>query len=283
MRVPRSTSKVVLILGGICILMSLFTLILLPQQIMGRCDEAPNSCRPPTMVTALSIAHLHPGFGPAFEEAIETGQLVKNARTREGNVQYDVNRETDSPDVYRIVQKWNTIFERRSFALEVEKPFFNSPVMARILVDGKLTEEEELASSRPGHCQEKDNGAFSLTVKADCNAVWAVVSKWDDCSWVSDCAYAVVTDATRAVHHKDGHISTNETLLSTDPKTKTVIYSGSMIQGFVASLSLVSEGSGCRINYAFAKDRNEGHPTVGDILVDANLNRIPHMEKRFSS
>jgi quinol monooxygenase YgiN len=281
LRIPHTVLKTVLIVGFGCTLLSILTLVILPQKIMGRCTEAPNTCRPQSYVTAVSIAHLRPGFGSAFEEAIESALLVKEARTRDGNIQYEVLRERQSPDEYRILQKWAGHGDYEAFVNEVEKKVFGSPVMKGILVGGKIIPQEELSTAAPAHCLGKAHGAFSTLFKSNCNQVWSVFSNWSDCTWISGCAYVTLNGATRAVHRSDGTISTNETLQNLDVATKTLLYTGSMVRGFVATVALVAEDSNCRLNYIFAMDRSEVHPTIGDIYLDLNANRIPFMEKRF--
>lgn len=273
------TFLVLVVLFVAAFFLAYFTLIGLPKA-MGPCAESPVGCRASTVVYSTATVKVYPGFGPSFEELIDP--LTKATTSFHGNLDFSVTKQASDPTTYVIDSKWRTEADRDAWLAGPVKAI-NTPQLQGLIKSGSLTEQQP-SLTFPRQCSSHlDHGAFHTTLNSPCSRVWKIVSNWSDCSWLSNCAYAVVTDNVRAIHTQDGRIPTHETLRKLDAEHLTLSYEGSEIPGYSATITLKAAQSDekCDFFYTFSINRNPNLP-VAAIYGDIYKNRIPYLEKRFA-
>jgi len=265
----------VLVSAGLAFL----TLRYVPLHVMGFCKETP--CHLTTAVYYNAEALVHPGFGPSFENLAES--LIKGTLIAPGNLDFLVSKSNSRANTYLITSKWSSEPDLMAWKNGLLKQVM-TPALKGLLVSGDLSNDDVNKEIGWPNCRSPvDFGAFSATLGSSCANVWKVVSNWSDCSWISNCLYVVVDPSLkRAIHTADGRLATNETLRSAVEKDHTLVYEGTEIPGYVATVTLTDskDGAECEFRYSFSIKRNPN--VLAYIYKDLYANRIPHLKQRFA-
>jgi quinol monooxygenase YgiN len=238
------------------------------------------SCLAPTVLTGTTVARVNPGLGDAFIDRIAQFKLVETAKDADGCIDYVLARNIQDPDEFRFIEKWESaeaVTQWMQQGLPVEL-FRNDPVMHQLLVGGKLQVQGAYMDVQPP--KEIARGGVAFSMGSACTKVWDVVGNWNDCSWVIGCTRAEVHNATvRTLHFKNGQ-QLKCTLYEMYDDAMSLKYGFPGYEGHV-SLATNATSGGCSATYAFRTDG--GQAKVDDVYADFLTNRIPALQKMFSS
>lgn len=238
------------------------------------------SCIAPTALTGTTIARVNPGLGDAFIDRIAQFKLVETAKEADGCIDYVLTRNIQDPDEFRFIEKWEsaeavTQWMQRGLPVEL---FRNDPVMHQLLVGGQLQVQGAYMDVQTP--KEVTHGGVWFTMGAKCDKVWSVVGNWSDCSWVIGCTRAEVLKPTLRVLHFGEATNLTVTLHELNDNAMSLRYGFPGHEGHVTLYNNASSG-GCDATYAF--NTAGGVEKVGDVYADFLHNRVPLLQKMFSS
>ncbi|GAB9465456.1 hypothetical protein Gpo141_00002863 [Globisporangium polare] len=238
------------------------------------------SCIAPTALTGTTIARVNPGLGDAFIDRIAQFKLVETAKEADGCIDYVLTRNIQDPDEFRFIEKWESVeavtqWMNRGLPAEL---FHNDPAMHQLLVGGKLTVQGAYMDVQTP--KELTHGGVWFPMGAKCDKVWDVVGNWSDCSWVIGCTRAEVLNPTLRVLHIGDKANITVTLRELNDNAMSLRYSFPGHEGHVTLYNNATSG-GCDATYAF--NTAGGVEKVADVYADFLHNRVPLLQKMFSS
>jgi len=266
-----------------------FGTILGISHALGTCPNVP-SCLPSPEITGTCEAIVRPGFELAFEDYIDSQQLVSKAHAFKGNRGYSLVRDLTHPNNYRFIEHWATKKDLDEWVTQVGSRVFSQPALVNLLVGGQLQRLTGYASLQPGECRGYVNGGVSVNVDSSCGTVWSVVSNWSDCSWMIGCKYAVVDPKTniRTLHNDDG--TTGAMILrKSDGAERELIYEVIEPSGHVAELTgtVKVDDTGiapkCQILYTFTVSKKPSAVTADVVYQDFFSYRVPALQQKFKN
>lgn len=280
--------RIFLGLGFLC---GLITIVGVPLSL-GRCPQVSN-CVASREITGTSVAVVHPGFELAFEDYIDSEQLVSKAVSFKGNKGYSLLKDVINPHTYRFIERWESKEHLDDWIAQVGSKVFSQPALMNLLVGGKLQQLTGFVNPVHSSCRNTSNGGVVIDVKSTCDRVWSIISDWADCSWVIGCKYATVDHNTnvRTLHVTDGS-TVDVALLKLDKTSLELVYeivSPGPMSGYTGTInidnsnSVGTESNGCRFLYQFSLPKTQNAITTDVVYKDFLNNRVPALQKLFSS
>eukprot|EP00475_Leptophrys_vorax_P027193 TRINITY_DN3876_c0_g1_i1.p1 TRINITY_DN3876_c0_g1~~TRINITY_DN3876_c0_g1_i1.p1 ORF type:complete len:600 (+),score=136.25 TRINITY_DN3876_c0_g1_i1:41-1840(+) len=248
-----------------------------PARLLGLCKSS-------TFFIGTSVGHTYPGFGDAFETAMEEFQLAQHAKAAPGNIDYVILKNTRKDDEYRFIESWDNEESLLSWMASYPQKVFRDRRVIDTLVGGKL-DIQGLYSKLPEEfpAGESRSGGVSVEVGAVCKDVWKVIGDWNNCQWVVDCRHADLSKGdpairtlfigeSKEVKQKQLEVDDEDHLL----KYQTLDFP---FEGMIRLIPPTTQGEGCLILHKFTVPTKEAE----DLLFAEFYNvRAPFLKKVFA-
>jgi quinol monooxygenase YgiN len=272
--------------------MGMVALVAVPTLVLEACPTQPH-CVPDGIITGTSVATVHRGMGPAFEDLVESKKLVESARHFPGNLGYELVADVKNKNEYRFIEKWASRVALRSWLENekdpVPKALFASENMKGLLVGEALNSMEGYFDPVSPSCHAKVHGGVSFDVNSRCAAVWNVVGDWGNCEWVIGCKFAAVEKNTAGDPKRRMEMENGDTLIvyrrDFSLKARTLLYEvtePAPFSGYSGEISLEDKGKHCSLTYKFTTPSGPGHVPVDFVYADFYNNRVPALQEMFS-
>jgi quinol monooxygenase YgiN len=253
--------------------------------IIGTCIPTP-ACDQSPIITGTSVAQVHPGFGPAFEDLIAQHGLEEKAKAADGNLFYEIVRNAYDPNQYRVNEKWRDITALQAWLAGFPDSFFATPEMKSLLVGEELQDMAGHIYPIPAECKKRAFGAVATDVAGSCDDVWAVVSNLSDCRWVIGCRFSTVKVQDDGIlwtlNMADGRNLVRNAHL--DLAKRQLVYSATETD-YVGTVNVlpISNSTGCTLAYRFdvPKENEAVVQQVLDRFFDPKSGRVPALKKLF--